>query len=92
MPTTEMIVKNLKFIDTGIPGFIAYQISNNANGDSWKNILVLLNGNLSEKTISLPVGSWTVVADEIHINENGMQKAEKVINVPATAAYVLYSN
>ena len=35
----------LKFIDTGTPGLIAYQLSDNVNGDKWRNIVVILNGN-----------------------------------------------
>ncbi len=92
MPTVEMITKNLKFIDTGNPGLVAYQISNNANGDSWKNILVLLNGNQATKTIVLPFGSWTLVVGDSIINEQSTQKVEKMIEIPGTTAYVLYSN
>ena len=92
MPTAEMIAKNLKFIDTGNPGLVAYQISNNANGDSWKNILVLLNGNQATKSIVLPLGSWTLVVGDSTINEQGTQKVEKMIEIPGTTAYVLYSN
>ena len=92
LPTAEMITKNLKFIDTGNPGLVAYQISNNANGDSWKNILVLLNGNQATKTIVLPFGSWTLVVGDSIINEQSTQKVEKMIEIPGTTAYVLYSN
>ena len=92
LPTAEMITKNLKFIDTGNPGLVAYQISNNANGDSWKNILVLLNGNQAKKTIVLPFGSWTLVVGDSIINEQSTQKVEKMIEIPGTTAYVLYSN
>ena len=93
MPSTKMIQSNLKFIETGDAGIIAYQLSNNANGDSWKNIIVVLNGNPSAKTIKIPAGKWKLVADESKIDEKGIKDVSAGdISVPGTAAYVLYSN
>jgi pullulanase len=93
MPSTKMIQRNLKFLENNEPGLIAYQISHNANGDSWKNILVILNGNTTDKTVTIPAGNWTLAADENNINERGIKKVEgESIVVPATVAYVLYSN
>jgi len=93
MPSTQMIVNNLNFLDTGVIGLIAYQISNNANGDSWKNILVILNGNITAKTIKVPQGNWVVAADENTINEKGIKTGVAgTVTIPATAAYILYSN
>ena len=93
MPATNMISDNLKFIDAGEPGLISYQISNSANGDSWKNILVILNGSSSAKTIKIPAGSWTLAADENTINEHGIKKIDNgVVTIPGTVAYILYSN
>jgi pullulanase len=93
MPSTAMISKNLKFMESSDPCLIAYIISNNANGDTWKNILVVLNGNTTEKTVKIPRGNWTLIADESGINEKGIKQTDKgYINIPATAAYILYSN
>ena len=93
MPSTEMIQNNLKIFETGDACLIIYQISNNANGDKWKNILVILNGNTSEKQVKIPAGNWTLAVDENTINEGGIKKIEgENINIPATTAYILYSN
>ena len=93
MPSTKMISRNLRFMEMAEPGLIAYQISNNANGDSWKNILVILNGNTAGKTVKIPAGNWTLAADENTINEKGIKRSIiETITIPATAAYVLYSN
>jgi pullulanase len=92
IPSAKMIRKNLKFLETSEPGVISYQISNNANGDSWKNILVILNGNTAEKAIKIPSGAWTLVGDENLINEKGIKKITSGnVTIPATAAYILYS-
>jgi pullulanase len=94
MPSTKMIQDNLKFIDTGNAGVIAYQISNNANGDKWKNILIVLNGNASAQTIKLPAGKWKLVADGNGVNDKGNIKALPVkdMEIAGTAAYVLYAD
>jgi len=92
MPSTKMIVEHLKFVDTGTRGLICYRISNNANGDSWKNILVVLNGNADAKSINIPVGNWTLAADENVVNEAGIKNITGNITIAGTAAYVLYSN
>jgi len=92
MPSTKMITQNLKFLDTGVPGLICYQISNNANGDSWKNILVVLNGNADLKTINVPAGKWTLAADGNSIDENGIKIVDAgSLTIAGTAAYVLYN-
>ena len=92
MPSTKMIRKNLKFLEIGEPGLITYQLSNNANGDAWKNILVIFNGDTTEKTIKIPEGTWLLAADENLINEKGIRKIEEgSITIPATAAYILYN-
>jgi len=92
MPSAKMINENLRFVDTGVPGLICYRISNSANGDKWKNILVILNGNVASQSVKTPPGKWTLAADEDTINEKGIKTFEAgYIAVAGTAAYVLYS-
>ena len=91
MPSAEMINKNLSFLKTD-PGVIAYQISNNANGDGWKNILVILNGNAGGSTFNLPAGKWTIVSDGDQINQKGIITGlQNTLQVNGTSAYILYS-
>ncbi len=91
MTSTEMIQQNLQFINTGRPGVIAYQISNNANGDTWKDILVVLNGNQTEESLKIPEGDWTQAVDDFAVKEKGLRKMTGgSLTIPATAAYVLY--
>ncbi|MDR3697121.1 type I pullulanase [Mucilaginibacter sp.] len=92
MPSAKMINERLKFVNTGVPGLICYRISNHANGDGWKNILVILNGNSANQTVKLPGGKWMVAADENTINEAWIKTAAAgSIDIAGTSAYVLYS-
>jgi pullulanase len=90
--TSKMIQNNLHFMYTKDALVIAYQITGNANNDSWKNILVLFNGNRKEATVNIPKSEWILVANENKINEAGIAKiTETEITMPATSAYILYS-
>ena len=81
MSNTEQVQKHLKFIPTDEELLIAYTISDHANQDSWKNILVILNGNQKKKTIPIPKGKWIKVLDHDHIDEDGIAviKNSKVV-------------
>ncbi len=93
MPSALMIRNSLKFADTGNPNLIVYQLSDNANGDKWKNILVILNGNPLEKNVKIPPGKWTLAADENNVSEKGIRMiGSGNITIPGTAAYILHSN
>ena len=91
MTTTKGVQEHLKFLDVESSNLIAYTLSNSANGDSWNNILVVLNGNAETKSIDLPEGNWTVALNGEQINESGIGGAESnSLDVPARTAMILY--
>ncbi|MGN6639704.1 MAG: type I pullulanase [Mucilaginibacter sp.] len=91
MPSAQMIREYLKFTDTNDPNIVAYRISGNANGDKWKNILVIFNGNTSDKSIEIPSGNWKLAVDGNNINEKGIRNIKQGdMPLSATSAYVLY--
>ena len=73
IPSSEIIQKHLTFLETGHELVVAYLISDNANGDTWKEILVVFNGSEEAQMIDLPDGQWTVVLEENRIDENGIR-------------------
>lgn len=72
MPTTEMVQKHLSFFDIEHPLVVGFHIGNNANGDSWKNILVYYNADPADVKVELPEGDWRVVATKFEVNEKGV--------------------
>jgi len=76
MPTQEMISKHLTFFEMPSTLMIGYQISDHANSDSWKDILVYFNSNESPSEINLPTGEWLVVANGTVVNEKGLSKKD----------------
>jgi len=73
MPSNELIQKHLQFFDVETPQLIAYQISGNANGDSWKNVIVIFNGSKKSQKMEIPAGNWKVVLEKDQIKESGIR-------------------
>jgi len=93
MPTTEMIQQHLKFLDFPEGSLlVGYTIADNANGDNWKDILVLFNGNQVDKPIDLPDGNWTMVLRGGEIDEASKIQAKNQIKIPASSGMIFYKN
>ncbi len=96
MTTTEQLQKHLRFLEFKHPeNFVGYIISDNANGDAWKEILVIFNGNPHQRELYLPEGEWSVVLDGEQINEAGIRselggEEEAPIMIPAISAMIFF--
>ena len=51
---------------------VAFRLKNHAGGDTWNNIIVILNANSSEQTVPVPEGNYTVVCQGGVIREQGL--------------------
>jgi pullulanase len=71
MPDADLIRKNLRFFGKYQPGTISYELANHANGDSWKRIIVLLNGNNYSVEMEIPSENWLIVAQNGEIFPTG---------------------
>jgi len=72
IPDAETIREKLRFFGHYIPGVIAYELCHHANGDRWRRILVLLNGNNYSVEHEIPLENWLIVAQNGEIMPNGM--------------------
>jgi pullulanase len=90
MPSTEMISNNLKFLNGGTEGVVAYTINGKKADDKWNNIVVLFNANKEVKTVDIPKGKWKVILDGEKINEKNPKdfKGTQFI-VPPLSAVIL---
>ncbi|MCP9612700.1 type I pullulanase [Coprobacter tertius] len=89
IPTSEGIRSHLHFLDTS-PGVIAYMLGEHANGDSWREILVIFNGDSISRKVNIPEGNWTVVVKDGVINEAGMGTVKGgSVEVPYSSALIL---
>ena len=71
MGKAEEVRKNLVFLDAP-ESVVAFQLKNNAGGDSWKDIIVVLNANKTERAINVPEGLYTKVLANGKVDENGL--------------------
>lgn len=80
MAEDEMVRAKLRFFGKYIPGVISYELCDHANGDRWRRILVLLNGNNFSVELNIPMENWLIVAQngEVMPNGAGYTKTDKV--------------
>lgn len=84
------VIKHLEFISSPT-SVIGFRLKDNAGGDAWNNIIVILNGNKESKEVEIPEGKYTVVCCDGVINEQGMEQIEggKVL-VDGRSALILH--
>lgn len=100
MNSTEMIHAHLEFISVfnkergnEEKNVVAFILKENANGDSWKDILVIYNANKTPVKINVPNNKWTIVVEGDKINMEGVRKSgTNLIEVAGISMLVAYSN
>ena len=91
MTSAEQIARHLVFdkIDSSKqPNLISYSLKDNANGDDWKEIKVILNGADSPQTVSIAKGDWRIVAIDGKISPEadlGAMQGGKTTVAPCSA-------
>ena len=87
----DLVREKLQFLPVQ-PCMVGFILKDNAGGDEWKNIIVLLNGNNSPCDVDVPKGDYTVVGCDGVINENGLgQLAGGKVTVDAQSALIMYN-
>lgn len=94
MSSKGLIHDHLSFIETPISNTLGFHLKNHANGDTYPDIVVLLNANTTEVKFKLPhFGIWNVVVDgEQAGTEVIRQLTDEAVVVPELTPLVLYSN
>ena len=88
MTSSQDVRNNLKFEKTE-KGLISYQISNNANGDTWKNILVVYNANEIKVSYKMQ-GTWNlaVSGNEFFFDNNSV--VINSVDIPPISMAILF--
>ena len=71
MADASMVRQHLEFLDAP-SNVIAFRLKDNANGDAWKDIIVIVNSNKTTQKIAIPQGSWTTVCQGCRIDLAGI--------------------
>ena len=90
MTTAADIARHLVFDKENRPNMVSYSLKDYANGDSWKEIKLVFNGNTEAVTVNIPKGDWTVVAYDGKIDPDGLGETRGgKTEIPATSAYII---
>lgn len=82
----DLVRRHLQFLPTQ-PCLVAFRLVDNAGGDEWKNIYVILNANRYPQKVEVPFGRYTVVCSDGDIDEDGLRNIQgsSVIVAPQSA-------
>jgi pullulanase len=82
----DLVRQHLQFLPAD-DCLVAFCLKDNAGGDQWQNIYVILNANTEPREVTIPEGSYTVVCANGQINEQGIVTVAgpKVIVDPQSA-------
>jgi pullulanase len=91
MASRAMVDESLRFLPSVPAKVVAYIISNHANGDTWRNILVIYNGTRQAQEVTVS-GQWTIVADGRRAGTEALESATDKISVAPCSLIVAHSN
>jgi pullulanase len=81
--------RSLQFL-SGLPKTtVGYILRDHANGDSWKDILVIYNGGTDPQAVTVP-GTWTVTVDGLQAGLEPLRAAVDTIRVGAASLVVAH--
>lgn len=90
MGSADEVRKNLCFLEAP-EGVVAYQLKNNAGGDSWKNIIVVLNSQKTPQTVDVPENTYTMVIANGKVDTNGIGLLSgKTLTVAPQSALIVH--
>jgi pullulanase len=77
---------------TNVPdNVVAYVIRNHANGDRWKNILVVYNGSAQSRDLAIK-GDWIIVANDQRAGVEELESVKDTIHVEPYSLVVAHTD
>ncbi len=90
MTTADQIARHLVFDEKTDENVISYTLRDHANGDVWKEIKVVFNGNPKAMEVKVAKRNWTVIAEDGRIDADGLGSSRGgKISVAPTSALIL---
>ena len=91
MGDADKVRQYMEFLPVEGSNLVAFILKDNANGDSWKNIIVAFNSRQEPAKLSIPAGRYTIVCKDGKIKQSGMgQVSGNEIIVPARSAMIIH--
>ena len=91
MGDADMVRRNLKFLPVKQQNVIAWKIDGREAGDTWSEIIIILNSNSKAVKQAVPKGRYNVVCSNGKADMNGLGEvnSSKVV-VPGQTALIMY--
>ncbi len=90
MASANLVQRHLEFLLAGNEHVVGFHISNHANEDAWKDIVVAYNAHEESQAISLPYAQWVVVVNgETAGTEKLGEIDDDVLYIPGRSCVVL---
>lgn len=91
MGDADKVRQYMEFLPVEGSNLVAFILKDNANGDSWKNIIVAFNSRKEPAKLSIPAGRYTIVCKDGKIKQSRMgQVSGNEIIVPARSAMIIH--
>jgi pullulanase len=84
-----LVARHLEFMEMPAGNMIGYLLKDRANGDSWKRILLIFNGNKEPERVTIPGGNWKIICQNGKIDERGLGRMEGGTEVAGRSALIL---
>lgn len=81
--------RSLEFVPNVATNVVAYLLRNHANGDAWKDILVVYNGNRQAQELTIR-GAWAIVANDKAAGTETLESARDRIRIEACSLVVAH--
>jgi pullulanase len=91
MTERTQVDKALEFAPVAPTNVVEYVLKNHANGDGWKTILVIYNGNPEPKELTV-TGDWTIVVNDQIAGTETFQTATNKIHVAPLSLVVAHTD
>lgn len=89
--STELVRKHLEFLPVG-EGLVAFRLKDNAGGDAWRDIYVVLNANKYACMVDVPEDAYTSVVAAGKVNLDGIRTTTtSKLEVPAQSALIVHN-
>ena len=89
--SAELVRKHLEFLPVG-EGLVAFRLKDNAGGDAWRDIYVVLNANKYACMVDVPEDAYTSVVAAGKVNLDGIRSTTtSKLEVPAQSALIVHN-
>ena len=89
--SAELVRNHLEFLPVG-EGLVAFRLKDNAGGDAWRDIYVVLNANKYACMVDVPEDAYTSVVAAGKVNLDGIRSTTtSKLEVPAQSALIVHN-